>query len=269
MSNQTDEKDNGKRKYSVPAVEVAFRILTLLSRKKFSQSNLTEIANALSLQPTTCFRVLQQLREDAIVHYDKRTKQYSLGPYLVVLGERAKENSLDIAIILPYLEELSERTGLTSVLVNRIGNTRTTFVAKNEGEDFGLNVSVGRHFSIVDGAYGKCMLAYMEEEESNELLQEVQHTRSLSDDEMNRLKADLPVIRDHGYATNYGETINGVFGVAAPIFNMDDNVDMTINLLGMTAQYDEDELIPKGELLKETAERINAKIKGQGNNLYV
>ncbi|QQK76448.1 IclR family transcriptional regulator [Salicibibacter cibarius] len=266
---KTNETEKGKRKYSVPAVEIAFRILTLLSRKKFSQSNLTEIANALELQPTTCYRVLQQLREHSVVHYNKRSKQYSLGPYLVVLGERAKENSLDITIILPYLEELSERTGLTSVLVNRIGKTRTTIVAKSEGGDFGVNVSVGRHFSIVDGAYGKCLLAYMEEEASNELLQEVKEQRPLSDQEIDQLKADFPVIRDYGYATNFGESINGIFGVAAPIFNMDDNVDMTINLFGMTAQYDEHELIPKGELLKDAADRISAKIKGQENNLFV
>ncbi|GAK07964.1 transcriptional regulator, IclR family [Geomicrobium sp. JCM 19038] len=133
-----DQKKKQKAKYSVPAVDSAFRILRLLSRKKFSDSTVTEIANALELQPTTCFRILQQLKESSIVTFHEKSKRYRLGPYLVVLGERAKENSLDLALVLPYLEKISENTGLTSVIVSRVGKMKTTIVAKVEGGDFGF-----------------------------------------------------------------------------------------------------------------------------------
>lgn len=263
MEKQAPEKKE-KRKYSVPAVDTAFKILTLLSRKKFYKSNLSEIAKALSLTPTTCYRILQQLEELSIVRYDKSSKRYSLGPYLVVLGERAKENFFDISIIIPYLEMISEKTGLTSVLVNRIGETRSTIIAKVEGRDFGINVSVGRHFSVVDGAYGKCFLAYMEEEESDGLLRMSRGLRTISDKEINELKSEFAVIRENGYATTFGEYINGIFGVAAPIFNNDEKVDMVICLFGMTAQCEEDELSMKGELLKSVANDISIKIRGYG-----
>ena len=80
-----------KRKYSVPALENAFGILKLLSRKRFRESTVTEIANALSLSPATCYRILQSLEGLSIVRYLEDKKRYTLGPYLVVLGERAKE----------------------------------------------------------------------------------------------------------------------------------------------------------------------------------
>jgi DNA-binding IclR family transcriptional regulator len=264
MEEQLEEMKQERRKYRVPAVDTAFKIVTLLSRKKFYKSNLSEIAKALSLTPTTCYRILRQLEELSIVRYDKSSKRYSLGPYLVVLGERAKENLFDISVILPYLEILSEKTGLTSVLVNRIGETRSTIVAKVEGGDFGINVSIGRHFSVVDGAYGKCLLAYMDEGESDELLKTKKGLRTISDQEINQLKSEFPIIRKNGYSTTFGEYISGIFGVAAPIFNNVEKVETVICLFGMTAQCEEHELALKGEMLKSVANDISTKISGYG-----
>lgn len=258
-----DKKE--KRKYNVPAVGSAVKILTLLSRKKFRSSNLTEISNALNLTPTTCYRILQQLEELSIVRCDKGSKRYSLGPYLVVLGERAKENIFDISVIIPYLESISEETGLTSVLASRIGKTRSTFIAKAEGGNFGINVSVGRHFSVVDGAYGKCLLAFMDESESEELLNSEKGLRLLSPSEIEDLKNEFFLIRKKGYAISYGEYINGIFGVAAPIFNCDRKTDMVVSLIGMTAQYKAKDLKSKGELLKNLAIEISTKIGAFSN----
>src|SRR5699024_7667143 len=154
------------RKYKVPAVETAFKILTLLSEKKYEKSTLTEIANQLSLSPTTCYRILQQLEELSVVRNDKKTKRYSLCSYLVALGESAKENLFDLSTIIPFMNRLSDETGLTSVLVSRIGRLDSIVVATTEGTDYSVFVSVRSRFSGVEGAYGKCLLAYMEEEES-------------------------------------------------------------------------------------------------------
>lgn len=263
MENKVKNDENtGKRKYNVPAVDSAFKILTLLSRKKYSKSNLTEIAKALSLTPTTCYRILQKLEELSIVRYDKSSKRYSLGPYLVVLGERAKENLFDISVILPYLENLSEQTGLTTFLVNRIGKKRSTIIAKAEGEEFGINVSVGRHFSVVDGAYGKCLLAYMEEEESDELLRMNDGLRPLTEQEILELKNEFPSIRQKGYATTSGEYIDGIVGISSPIFNNDESVEMVIAIIGMTSQLKEQDIEKMGERIKGSAKEISLKLSG-------
>ena len=119
-----------EKKYSVPAVNTAFKLITLLSRKRYQSSTLTEIANALSLNPTTCFRILYELQELSVVKYDQRTKRYSLGPYLVVLGERAKEHLYDLSIINSYLEKMTAQTGITTFLVSRVGRNRTLLSLK-------------------------------------------------------------------------------------------------------------------------------------------
>lgn len=258
----TNKSKKEKGKYYVPAVDVAFKILTLLSRKKFANSTLTEIATALSITPTSCYRILQQLEALSIVRFQRSTKQYSLGPYLVVLGDRAKENIFDITVMLPYLEDLTEQTGLTSALINRIGEDQTTIIAKVEGDDFGVNVSVGRHFSIVDGSYGKCFLAYMEEEKARELLTVAQGLREISEKERDEIIRELPLIRQQGYATAYGEYIHGIFGVAAPVFNSEQNVETVICFFGVTAQFNKSALDELAIRIKQAAKSINKKIAG-------
>ncbi|MEK5105612.1 IclR family transcriptional regulator [Cytobacillus sp. FSL K6-0129] len=252
-----------KRKYNVPAVDSAFKILTLLSRKKFSKSNLTEIANALSLTPTTCYRILQKLEELSVVRYDQSSKRYSLGPYLVVLGERAKENILDLSVIMPYLERLTEETGLTSFLVNRIGEKKSTIIAKVEAEQFGINVSVGRHFSIVDGAYGKCLLANLRREEAKRLIDYNDGLRPLTEKEMKELLAELEMIKIKGFAISHGEYIDGLIGIAAPIFNNTNTVEMSISLVGLTSQLQGAEAERIGELIKGIANEITNKLGGE------
>ena len=126
-----DNSVKEKRKYSVPALENAFGILKLLSRKRFRESTVTEIANALSLSPATCYRILQSLEGLSIVRYLEDKKRYTLGPYLVVLGERAKEHLDYISIIMPYLESLTKETNMTSILVNRIGDEKISHCSKS------------------------------------------------------------------------------------------------------------------------------------------
>ncbi|MDQ0269681.1 IclR family transcriptional regulator [Cytobacillus purgationiresistens] len=262
MEKKKEEKKE-KRKYNVPAVDSAFKILTLLSRKKFSKSNLTEIAKALSLTPTTCYRVLQKLEELSVIRYDQSSKRYSLGPYLVVLGERAKENILDLSVIEPYMEEITEETGLTSFLVNRIGQKKSTIISKVEAEQFGINVSVGRHFSVVDGAYGKSLLAFMDEDESDELIRMNDGLRPLSEEEISNLKEELKEVREKGYAIAFGEYIEGIAGVAAPIFNNRETVEMSIALVGMTTQLKGEEAVRMGERIKKVADEISYKLGGR------
>lgn len=253
------KKDNEK-KYSVPAVDTAFKIITLLSRKKYQKSTLTEIAKALALSPTTCFRILYELQQLSIVNYDSRTKRYTLGSYLVVLGERAKEHMHDLSIINTYLERMTAETGLTSYLVSRVGRNRSTIVSKVEGENYGVKVSIGRHFDLVDGSYGKSIMAHASEADLDYCLKSSRRLKSYTDQQLAELRAELQEVKRNGYAISYDETIKGIFGVGAPIIGFNNQVEMSITFVGMCAQYRRDELQPLIAIVKRAAEEISDKL---------
>ncbi|ARD47956.1 hypothetical protein SporoP37_07230 [Sporosarcina sp. P37] len=248
------------RKYSVPAVNTAFRIITLLSRKKYQKSTLTQIANALDLNPTTCFRILQELQEQSIVKYDEQSKRYILGPYLVVLGERAKEFQYDLSIIDPYLEKITRETGLTSLLVSKVRSDRTAIVSKVEDENFGVKISVGRHFDLLDGAYGKCIMAYANEADAEYYFNSNERIINTSPEDFQALKNELIEVKKNGFAISYDETIRGIFGVAAPIMNFNNQVDLSIAVVGMCAQYKVDELQPIVDVITEYSKKITLEI---------
>ncbi|WP_249595857.1 IclR family transcriptional regulator [Peribacillus frigoritolerans] len=255
------QKNKEKRKYSVPAVENAFEILKLLSRNRFRESTVTEIANALSLSPATCFRILQSLEGISIVRYLEDKKRYTLGPYLVVLGERAKEHLDYINIIIPHLENLTRRTGMTSILVNKIGEKKLAIVAKVEANDFGVSVSVGRHFSITEGSFGMCFLAYMDKSKRENLLKEEQALKNLNGEEIEVIEQEINQIMQTGYHISNGEYVKGLCGIAAPIFSNGEKVEMSIEVIAFTSQYEKEELHSIGDLIKKEADKISDKIK--------
>ena len=242
-----------KRKYSVPALENAFAILKLLSRKRFRESTVTEIANALSLNPATCYRILQSMEEMAAVRYLEEKKRYTLGPYLVVLGERAKEHLDYISVAMPYLDSLTAETGMTSILVNKIGADKLAIVAKAEARDFGVSVSVGRHFSVADGSFGMCFLAYAEPEEQDRMLK----GQGSLPGNGNYLKRETEKLRREGYYITYGDFMKGLCGIAAPVFTAPGKVELSIELIGFTSQYERDELDAKGKSIKRAAQEIS------------
>lgn len=255
------DKEKEKKKYSVPALENAFSILKLLSRKRFQESTVTEIANALQLSPATCYRILQSLETLSIVRYLEDKKRYTLGPYLVVLGERAKEHLDYISIIMPYLEKLTKETGMTSILVNKIGQDKLAIVAKVEASDFCVSVSVGRHFSITDGSFGLCFLAYLEKSEREYFLKQDDGLKSYTEKDFDFIEEEIKKVKENGYSISYGEYIKGLCGIAAPIFTNEDKVELSIELIGFLSQYDKEELQVKGLLIKKATDEISKKLR--------
>lgn len=255
-----NQKEKEKRKYSVPALENAFAILKLLSRKRFRESTVTEIANALNLSPATCYRILKSLEELSIVRYLEDKKRYTLGPYLVVLGERAKEHLNYISIIIPYMERITNKTQMTSILVNRIGDDKVAIVAKAEQSDFGVSASVGRHFSITDGSFGICFLAYMDQEEREYYLRQDHGLKAYSEQEIKSIEVEIENLKKNGYFITYGEYIPGICGIAAPIFSYHNRTELSIELVGLQSQFKKEDLHAYGLLVKETANEITNKL---------
>ncbi|KMY44489.1 hypothetical protein AC622_09710 [Bacillus sp. FJAT-27916] len=251
-----------KQKYNVPALENAFSILRLLSRNRFKESTITEISNALNLNPATCYRLLRVMEEMAVVRYMEDKKRYTLGPYLVVLGERAKEHLDYLLIIQPYLERLAKDTQMTAILVNKINDRKLAIVSKAEASDFGVTVSVGRHFSISDGSFGLCLLAYLDKEKRKDILHAGTGLKTYTETEIEAMEKELDTLKKRGYHITYGEYVKGLCGIAAPLLTHGDKVEMSIELIGFTSRHDKADLEGKGLLIKEAAMEISRKLKG-------
>lgn len=210
----------------IPSVHSALRILHILAKEEYKNSTLSEIAKAVSINKTTCLRILKTLQLEDFVHFDEDGKKYSLGTQLMVLGDRAKEVNDMIRQAKMYMSQLCKEIGQTIVLAKPAGSHQLMYIAKEEpNESIRLTISVGETFPIFSGALGKSYLAFLKEEDSLRILHEILVDGKLprytpnSITDLNEYLAHLQNIRKEGISESYEEYTYGIYGLGCPIFN--------------------------------------------------
>jgi DNA-binding IclR family transcriptional regulator len=264
-----DMEKNNKEKSEVPSVEATVKILEYLSRYKNRERTLSQISKDLSINKSSCHRILKLLNNYRFVSYNEKSKQYSLGSYLIVLGSRASEFIDYLNLAKPHLKWVCEQTKQTSVLLEPVSHDRLMYVAKEELDSPNLpvriTVKLGQHFPLTSASFGKCFLAYMEEDQADEIIRKVNFKKftdkSITDFE--KFKESLKEVKEKGYAVSYEEHTPGLYGVAAPIFDVYGNVYMVIACIGLASQLDENHISFCGEKLKEASRRIMEVLGGK------
>lgn len=164
-----------------------------------------------------------------------------------------KKNGTELRLICrPHLEELVRRTGETACLTLRRGIER--YVAESMAAEYELCVSpaIGASWPIYAGAPGKIFLAYMSEQEVNEVIKitKLRRLTRATITEPKKLKRELKLIRQRGYAVSMGEVLEGGATVAAPIFDQPGNMIASVDLRGPQLRLDETKLKRLGPLVK-------------------
>ena len=263
------DKPIERERSEVPALEAAIRILEYLSRYKSKERSLSQYSKTLSINKSTCHRILKLLNQYRFVSYDADSKQYNLGSYLIILGSRASEFIDYLKLAKPHLKWVCEETRLTSVLLEPVSDNRLMYVAKEEldvpDHHFHVSVKIGQRYPITSASFGKCYLAYMEEHRMEEIVRKVnfkQFTdKSITD--LEAYKESLKDVRRKGYAVSYEEHTTGIFGIAAPIFDYSGQISMVIACIGFAKSVDEDYVSICGDQLKEASRRIMEALGGK------
>jgi IclR family KDG regulon transcriptional repressor len=223
--------------YFVPSVDLAARILQLLSRYRTTRSTLTEIANATGDSKTTCLRVVKTLQGHGLVRYDADTHRYSLGLTAVVIGARAEEALDYVSYVRPCLTEASDRTNLTAVLIQRVTDDRLMYVAKQESLSRArVNISVGNRFPITEVSYGKWLLAYASPDEREKVLAAgLRQVTPATLTDVSAYRDQLNQIRDEGVLISVEEYVPGVCAVSAPILKSPTDLLGVMAVLGLAS----------------------------------
>lgn len=230
--------------YGVPSVALAAQALKLLSRHKYKSASLKDIARKLGASPTTCLRVLRTLEREEFVRYDDETRKYSLGPYLILLGNRATEQNDSFARANAEIKRVALQTGMTTALVQR-WDDRPIYIASADppSDDIRfsrLGVAIGQVTPLTAGAHGRCFLAFEDESEwQRHIAAGIQPmTPATITDPAGFIEA-LREVRRLGYAVSHGEFHRGATAVDAPIFGKTGQVELVISCMCISSQLDE------------------------------
>ncbi|MCL6574825.1 IclR family transcriptional regulator [Kyrpidia sp.] len=240
--------------YRVPSVDAGMKILHLLSRYKHRNSTLAHITQELGISKATVFRILKTFQSWQVVRYDDKTKTYSLGIQMVLLGERAKEFLDYLTVARTFLRRAAEDTGFTCVLVQRVKPDTLAYVAKEEAPgNFRVTVSLGRRFPITSAAFGKCFLSHIPWEEVEDLVHRygIERFTERTVTDLASLRGQLDQFRAQGYAVSYGEHTPGFHSVAAPVFVGKGTIAFVLAVIGNSVALPDD-------VMKEVGRRLRA-----------
>lgn len=226
----------------VGAVRKSLQIVEAL--KDHEGARVTELSNDLGWPKSTVHSHLETLVNAGYIVKEDNT--YHLGFRFVDLGEHARTRDEVYSLVEPRIEELAESTG-----------ERVQFVIAEHGDCVYVRIAEGRH-AVSTGsrlgrrrhmlhctAAGKSILAYMDREEIEAVLEEKglpQRTPNTITD-LETLYGELEEVVDRGYAFNHEEHIEGLHAVAAPVKRPNGEVVGSISVSGPVHRLHGDKLL--------------------------
>lgn len=246
---------------SVRAVERAIQILNCFSFEKPTLP-ISEIIEKTGLAKATAYRLLWTLEQNGLIQYDPKENTYRLGYKSLEYGGIVLEH-LDIRREAgPYLLGLHEQTGHSIVLGVPQGETIQYLIRYDSDEGFQPRNFVGRRRILHNGAFGITLLAYMEPDFIEDLLDryplEAFTPNTLVDRE--KFIQRLEVIRNDGYFVDVGETFLGFTAITAPIFDRRDHPVGAVGVSGPSFKMEGEAREHLIKLTTETAKKISMRM---------
>jgi len=171
-------------------------------------------------------------------------------------------SSLDLRdIARPYLEELSRITKQT-VNLGILDNTEVVYIERvKKRRVVSSDFHIGSRLNIYLSSMGRAILAFMDHEEFNVLLNDIlkngQAVKYIGQNG-ERLMEIIEDVRHKGYAINDQEYFRGLRAAAAPVLNKKGMAEAAINMPVFSNMITRKELVEKYvPLLVKTAEDIS------------
>jgi IclR family KDG regulon transcriptional repressor len=241
----------------VNAATRAFAVLDRLSRQR--TIGLEDLSRDVKLAKPTVYRFLLTLQE---LGYARRADgdRWALSLKMFNVGSRALDHMDLYSCARPVAEELSEDLGET-VHMGVLEGDSAVYVLKIESRyTIRMFSRVGRRIPLHCTAIGKCLLAFVPEEERENTLKGVRLLAFTKKTLTTRatLYAELERIREQGFALDAEEHEEGIHCIGAPVFDHTGAIVATISVSWPGFRYEWGEENEKIEKVKAAAGRISA-----------
>lgn len=191
----------------------AMSILLLFARHRSLSAE--QIASLLRLPASTVYRHLQTLLQAGFVVESQILGRYSAGPEVIRLADNYRQEALAQGEVRQRLEQLSRETGELAAYLVQSSRDALCVESVESAHILSCSYAAGRSRPLLNGASARAILAFLPEEERDEVLA----GHFLAGDELLGTRNDLAAIRDRGYATSSGALAPGIWGVSAPVFS--------------------------------------------------
>jgi DNA-binding IclR family transcriptional regulator len=202
------------------SVDKAITVLKQLCEKPFSYT-MTELSQKTKINRTTLYRILNSMEEKGLVIKTQEKKMFKLGPFAYEMGSIYLNNFKFRDNIYPILDKISHITKESVGFAVRDGERVISLYEIEIDQPMKMNYRPGIIYPINRGCYGKCLMAYYNQERVKEIIEsktfEKVSENTITDKE--ELLKEYEKIRKQGYVVSINETFPYAVGVGVPIKN--------------------------------------------------
>lgn len=249
----------------VKSVDRAIDILTTLLA---GPKSLTEICRATGLTKPTVHRLLGSLGERGLVlKLPDPDNNYILGPNLLPILQGVSLGLGHLgAIARPLLADLRDSTEETVTLHVQAGVERICVEELRSPHALQYAASVGSRAPLHVGAAGKVLIAFLEEEHRERILEALPRPlAAITNDTVTdpaALTGQIEETRRRGWAISAGERVSGASAASVPVFAHDQLI-AALSVLGPSTRLGEERLAAVAAELQEVAGGVRDLLESQ------
>ena len=249
-------------RYVIEILDLALEVIDTMASNQEEYLSPASIARQVKINRSRTFRILKTLERREYVDYDPKTETYRLGMKFLAISKNIRERLSLRREAEEILKDLASTTGDSSYLV--ISTDKAAIVIDRYTGDNMLQLSapIGTQIPFHVGAAPKLLLAYMPEEERQQVLEQMELTyftpNTITD--KNQFLNTLADIRAHGYSVDEQDYEMGAYAFGAPVYDHDGCVIAGVSITTPTARYADERRANLIHLVVEAAETLSRKI---------
>lgn len=251
-----------RRKEAVMIQSLARGMEILSYLERCGSATINEIADELGVDKSTASRLVDTMKHYDMVRLDPMNKKYRLGLRILYLGDGVRRSINVASISRPFMHKLCEAIG-ESVHLASVSNDMVYIIDQVRSKrKYNLSANIGMIEPWHCSSVGKCILAYMPDDEVERICsgQEMTRYTKKTITKVDKLKKELARIREAGYAMDDEEVVEGVCCIATPIFNYGGYVNHSLGISGPAAHLTAATLTTYIEEMRRHSKRISGEL---------
>ena len=251
-------------RYLVPALMRGLQALQVFSGER-QRLTLSELAAAIGLTRSSAYRLVYTLDHLGFLSYDATSRTYSLGAQVLQLGFSYLAARDLVAVAMPHLERLRDRTTWSAHL-GELRGTEVVYIARvSTRRSVASIVQVGSRLPAHATAMGRILIAALGEDEIRARYRDTS-LQTFTPNTIRTLPAMLAQAKldaANGFVVQTSGYEAGVSSVAAPVRDINGHVIAAINISAVTQIVDDATL--RGSLKDEVVRAAAAISHDLGN----
>jgi DNA-binding IclR family transcriptional regulator len=248
--------------HGVQSLEIGIDILRVITQGHRSMM-LKDIAAAADMPASKVHRYMVSLVRAGLVDQDPMTSRYDLGPFALTVGLVAVDRLDRIGLGLTAIAELRDEINETTALAVWSDNGAVIVRSERPYRPITVNVVTGTALNTLTSASGRVFAAWLPKATVSPHIAKDLLTSGLPYEVRSAAAVEkmLATVRHRGVAavTDY-HLVPGVAAVAAPVFNAQGEITLSLLAIGVKSMID---LSLDGDVvaaLKRTAKALSARL---------